>query len=307
MNESQHSPIRTLVVVDDNRLGGCPRRIFHPQGEPLMQVSDEILKCVAFLSCLTAAGQEDRGTAFFVSQTFPGGQPGEGVLFAVTAKHVIDKAKSKGTDGKVYFRLNRKDGNAEYVAIPVTDWVKHPKTSADVAIATIDLDFLVYDHLSIPQKMFVSDPQETAHGIGPGSDLFFPGLFVRHKGTKSNIPIIRTGTIAAMPIEPIETDQGTVRAYLAEARSIGGLSGSPVFTHLGLNYTTPIHFLGLVKSHYDIEDCLDVSKQINMGIALVVPDDDILELLNSDVFDPARKAAQDESAERRRKLLPKDD
>lgn len=269
-----------------------------------MQIADEVLKCVTFLSCLTASGQEDRGTAFFVSQKFPDSQDDEFVVFAVTAKHVIEKAKQKATDGKVYFRLNGKDGNAEYVGMPETAWVRHKKTSVDVAAVAIDLDFSVYDHLSIPQKMFVSDPEVETHGISPGSDLFFPGLFVHHKGTKSNIPIIRTGSIAAMPGEPIETKQGVARAYLAEARSIGGLSGSPVFTHLGQHMQLPVHFLGLVKSHYDIEDCLDVSKQVNMGIALVVPDDDILELLNSEAFDSHREAAKVESAERHAKLLP---
>ena len=67
--------------------------------------------------------------------------------------------------------------------------------------------------------------------IGLGEELLVVGLFASHHGRKMNIPIVRSGMIAAMPWEPIwdaKTGQN-FEAFLAEVRSIGGLSGSPVW------------------------------------------------------------------------------
>ena len=55
-----------------------------------------------------------------------------------------------------------------------------------------------------------------------------------------NLPIVRLGAIAAMPGEYIKTDWGCLRAYLIEARSIGGLSGSPVFIRVGTTRTLAV-------------------------------------------------------------------
>jgi hypothetical protein len=87
---------------------------------------------------------------------------------------------------------------------------------------------------------------------------------------------------------------GDIDAYLVEARSIGGLSGSPVFLNLGiarmiknqLKFASgkPIFYLlGLIHGHYDIqtsvvdgasmedtEDHLSPDR-VNTAIAMVVP------------------------------------
>ena len=69
--------------------------------------------------------------------------------------------------------------------------------------------------------------------IGIGSEVYFPGLFVHHHGR--NEPIVRGGIVSSMPTEPVLTEFGEIHAYLAEARSVGGLSGSPVI----VDNTTP--------------------------------------------------------------------
>jgi hypothetical protein len=64
--------------------------------------------------------------------------------------------------------------------------------------------------------------------IGIGDEVFMVGLFRNHLGRDRNEPIIRVGNIAAMPTDPIRSQvYGDMRAILVEARSIGGLSGSP--------------------------------------------------------------------------------
>ena len=78
------------------------------------------------------------------------------------------------------------------------------------------------------------------------------------------------GALASLPIEKItlENDK-TMEAFLIEARSIGGLSGSPVFLHLGyirqvdgavaLVKNAPLRggsmlLMGLVYGQYPIND-----------------------------------------------------
>jgi hypothetical protein len=54
-------------------------------------------------------------------------------------------------------------------------------------------------------------------------------------GRKRNIPIVRTGNISMIPSEKVpgiqirRGESVESEVYLIEARSVGGLSGSPVF------------------------------------------------------------------------------
>ena len=115
-----------------------------------------------------------------------------------------------------------------------------------------------------------------------------------------------------MPEEPIETATGLQEAYLIELLSIGGLSGSPVFTYLGglrreypiggeLNVTAragAIHLLRLVHGHWNlaseervdaVHDALDGGERVNMGIAIVVPITRLLEILITLRYGPRGK------------------
>ena len=94
-----------------------------------------------------------------------------------------------------------------------------------------------------------------------------------------------------MPEEKINTRHHNLDAYLIEARSIGGLSGSPVFVNLGNSRIIdgksmkskggPVCFLiGLIHGHYDNNaDEIDIledfeneqTSRVNTGIAIVTP------------------------------------
>jgi hypothetical protein len=127
-------------------------------------------------------------------------------------------------------------------------------------------------------------------------------LFANHYGKDRNIPIMRVGNIAAMPEEKVSVkDFGQVDAYLVEVRSIGGLSGSPVFVYLGSwridngkmklgGAGKSFYWLGVMHGHYD-QDLLEMDGltpdtlkniKINMGIAIVTPSTKVLELINRD-------------------------
>jgi len=164
---------------------------------------------------------------------------------------------------------------------------------------------IVWDLLAFPMTGAATSEVRAKEEIGLGDEVFLTGLFERHYGTTRNIPILRTGAIAAMPEEPIYWTRTTVEgdravsmdAYLIEARSIGGLSGSPVFVYVGSTRRTgsgavairagrTYYLLGLMHGHWDAPpDALSDSDEmraeaVNMGIGIVVPVEAIMETLN---------------------------
>src|SRR5579863_3313537 len=199
-----------------------------------MLVSDRVRKCVVFIGALTNRGQfVPQGTGFIVGVEVA--TIGFGCI--VTAKHVIDAI---GTP-TVAIRMNLKNGKATIFKTKKSDWLSHPGQQrggkqADVAIYSLmdmggewdNTDFAVVleEEIATPKRM-------EQFAIGIGDEIAITGLFVSHWGDEKNIPILRIGNIACMPEEPILTNDGYMTGYLVETRSLGGLSGSPAFVHLG--------------------------------------------------------------------------
>ncbi len=77
-------------------------------------------------------------------------------------------------------------------------------------------------------SLFATDEIIKDQNIGLGDEVFITGLFGYVAGSQKNIPIVRVGNIAMMPDEKVPTEGEPMEAYLIEARSMGGLSGSPV-------------------------------------------------------------------------------
>ena len=115
---SAPSPLRHLVITEDNRLGGITRYLLLPAGEPLMQIPDEVLKCVAFLYSKDRDGVPSAiGTCFFLGYDLPDNLGT--VSYAITARHVIKNADKEGCDGYCYFRLNKMGGGLEWISAAV--------------------------------------------------------------------------------------------------------------------------------------------------------------------------------------------
>jgi hypothetical protein len=269
-----------------------------------MKIPDELRKCTAFLAYSDGKEYILIGTVFWVGVRTSDLM---GVsLYAVTARHLIEKVEAKAADWSPYLRVNFVGSGVQWIKTSIDDWRFHPNDqNVDVAVLPVDLPFgRELDHRFFETKSFVTEETIKLNGIGVGDDVFLTGLFGRHIGKSKNIPIIRIGNIAAMPEEPIQTLKWAheMEAYLIESRSIGGLSGSPVFVHMGdVRETRFVHsrllgsfiyLLGLMHGHWDIPvvetddrvlmdaDFADSVERVNMGIAILVPAQKILEVID---------------------------
>ena len=280
-----------------------------------MLVNEQFRKCVAFLF-VDVIDDDTRttkripaATAFFVG--VPVNNEGS-VTYAVTARHVIDASRPHG---ELYVRINKISGGFRDFKAPQDAWACHPLT--DVAVIPVKLPRGQFDLRTIPFSMLATDDYVIQQRIGAGDDVFFVGLFSAYTGQERNQPIIRFGNISLMPHEKIAmklnpgSDTTTlIDAYLVEARSWGGHSGSPAFIYYppdrepgGIVIArNPPALLGVVHGHYEIKqdiafigDILGSGKvPINAGIAVVVPAQKIIDAL-----------MREELVEERKRLLQK--
>lgn len=275
-----------------------------------MRVPDEVKDSVFYICAKRTQGVNEvyslMGTGFFVAVPVDG-RPDLNFVYLVTAKHVIEDTKKNSIDGYIHLRLNTRDEGYEFVHVNSDMWVTHATDeSIDASVLMVAPDRDKYSYKAIPLFMSLTHEHSNYSLVGAGDEVFITGLFVKQFGKQRNIPIIRTGNIAMMNEEPVQTKYGQSDAILIEARSIGGLSGSPVFVHKfavevedgDLFYRTggnQLFWLGLIHGHWDEEttpDSLEMDTsvdRVNMGIAVVVPAEKILEVINHPEFEEKRK------------------
>jgi hypothetical protein len=271
----------------------------------------ELLKCVVFLGY---KDQDEKfhfaGSAFWVSRAGPEDIKNEyRPAYLVTAAHVIDKVQTSGVGNRVWVRINTKGGNQDSFDTPLASWRGHSDGNVDIAVMKIGVGDN-FDHATWPLELCVINsefdtPESGNRKIELGDEISFAGLFYPRPGQRRNLPIVRIGTVAALREEPVLGREGRpMDVYLVESQSIGGLSGSPVFIDVRTAQTTsppewgytpradeassPVRFrlLGLIHGHFGIDDVADAIADdgkekihINMGIAMVVPAEKILETL----------------------------
>jgi hypothetical protein len=253
-----------------------------------MKIPDNIRKAVAYIAFenKTNGNVVPVGSCFFLGHDPKPGEATSPKVYLVTAKHVIDQLKKRGVKDLIV-RLNPKDPNGDVITerIPLNGWYVHPTDqSIDVAIFEKGIGPEV-DHLVLPLSLCVTEALMKNHEVGLGDEVFISGLFSHHFGTKRNIPIVRTGNLAALNDEKIEVDGfGEIDGFLVEARSTGGLSGSPAFLNLGLirvvggelktNRTgDAVLLLGLVHGHFIVrarKRRTTRKDELNAGIAIIV-------------------------------------
>jgi hypothetical protein len=281
-------------------------------------IPEQFRKCVVFLFADVPdpdSGQRRQavGTAFIVGIPVPPPphadssplRENEGwfVHYLVTARHMVALSRKYGS---LFARIHMADGTTTFIEFPTDSWHEHPLTEVAAALLRVTKPM---DQTNISIEAFELDTKIAEHLISIGDEVFFMGLFSEHPGVGRNQPIARFGNIALMPGEKVLVDVGDstarIRAYLVEARSSGGHSGSPAFIYfpadrfgnsITVSATLPIFFLGLVQGHYDIESEAKLlgdigTVKVNSGIATVVPAQEIYDLLMSEEVVSEREPA----------------
>ena len=190
-----------------------------------------------------------------------------------------------------YVRVNTHGGSSQIVQGGGVKWWVHPTDEeVDVAIIPWAPPENIFQIKYISTETFLTEDVIKDKNIGTGDEVFITGLFANLHGHAKNLPIVRMGNVAMMPGEPVPTSLGPIDAYLIEARSIGGVSGSPVFVRQTVPVGTgPFYLMGLMHGQWDLppeskNDALVADESgvssVNMGIAIVVPAKKILEVLN---------------------------
>jgi len=151
--------------------------------------------------------------------------------------------------------------------------------------------------------------------------VYTTGLFKPAAGPDSNLPILRQGNIAMLPKEQIQTELGYADVYLMEVRSLGGLSGSPVFVRPSIDFKVAdgrgkqrdafaaglgFVLLGLMHGHWDSKEseinkanfAPDRKRGVNMGIGIVVPATKNFETINQPELVAMRKEAEERATRR---------
>jgi hypothetical protein len=277
------------------------------------------------------------GTAFFVTYPGNGAIPAP-TFYAVTAGHVVSPVDGNGNPHSLYFRWPHKAGQPdEFELIDTDDWDRDPgsdlaiKQVDELPIVPNRAATDGYYPVVVTQLYTGADP---ALPVGEGDSVFAVGLFSPHPGESRPQPIYRFGHISLMPREPVsvllpDKVRKNIDAFLAEVHSWGGQSGSPVFlsdTHGHLHNQPPLELgpftptvIGFVQGHFDIdrlakmeqwaeaeeagydvavEEFAGVKVPINAGMAIVVPAERIVKMLNKNDYavERARRAARADEA-----------
>lgn len=283
-----------------------------------VRIPDQIKTNVVFLGIFDERGiYRPKATGFFVCVKTTFGL----AVYLVTAEHVIVGLQQKNYD-QVFVR--ECGSSAKPNALPLDGWYFHPNAEnepTDIALRPVSLSKDGDKVVVFSTNAFVTPEKILEAGWGVGEEVVVVGLFRNHYGQKKNIPIVRVGSLAAMPEEPVKTKWGFVEAYLVELHSVGGLSGSPVYIHSpvvsikdGRLVSHPgerLSLLGLMQGHFDIpnlredsivEDSDSDLGSINTGVGVVIPAYKILETLNQPTCQAERDAIIAKSAASAAKL-----
>lgn len=299
------------MLVLDTRVYGDEGYILAERKDELMFIPEEILTCVVFLGFrLTDKSYRMAGSAFWVVRPMAP-DIRENFAYLVTAKHVIQHIKDKGLL-QVYVRVNLRDGGTRWIKTELGDWILQDSTD----VAAIQLGFTnELEHTGWPITGCADEVLVKSKRVGIGHEVFIAGMFSRRIGNTKNIPIVRVGNIASIPsrTELVQTKLGPMAAYLIEARSIAGISGSPVFIDINgalpaLRNRGPSYCLiGLMHGHYDVKEPNDDSTvddglqktSVNMGIAIIIPSEEVIAVIK-------RFSAKDDQAiaNHRRRTAP---
>lgn len=276
-------------------------------------IPPQVKQVVAFVFIEKSDGKlEANGTAFFVG--LPDElNPERSYVYLVTAKHVLQNTEGGPLFPVVYVRLDKKDGSAEIVKLPIIasgdkrTVFFHDVPTVDLAVVPALPDEKVFDFKFLPVSVLLESDTLHTHNIAEGTEVFFTGLFTPHVGEQRNYPIVRFGRVALMTPERINWNGMKTELYLIESGSYGGNSGSPVFFYLGADRLLgsitvgppELYLAGVMKGAFQegrpiraVPTSETPFSVANIGIAAVVPAPKLREILFGAELKKIRAATQ---------------
>lgn len=270
-----------------------------PSEMTLPRIPDEFLDCAIYLypdPKSANAGVQSGGSGFLVSLPDEK-EPGKYITVAVTNRHVVET-------GSPVIRMNTKAGGVHIYDIPETAWTMH-QGDQDLAAIPIPIspDLLKFRRISFAAIMDKAMAEQW--DLGPGTDTFLVGRFIKRDGGQTNIPTVRFGNVSQMPSLVADEYKRQQESFMVETRSIAGFSGSPVFAHIlpfawrpktqtiEDGYWGPA-LLGVNWGHdtqreivRDVAGCPNqhgTHVRANLGMAFVIPGWRLIELLGQPDF-----------------------
>jgi hypothetical protein len=269
------------------------------------RIPDNLLEAVLYLYPSEHEAREGiniGGSGFLVS--IPCRKMKGDFIYVVTNRHVIATAD--------FVRLNTRDGGTYIERLPREDWVR--SATDDIAIRGIGFPDDRFAQKMISVTSILTEAEAKAIQLGIGDHVFMTGRFINHEGRQQNAPMVRFGVISQMPGEPISYQLDGNRhdqiSILADIRSIGGYSGSPVFLNEFPIFGRPPNaknpgqhwLIGVDWGHIplwspvcgqDEEPIGYTQVNINSGMAGIVPSWKLLDLIMSDDLVRARDLEED--------------
>jgi hypothetical protein len=283
-----------------------------PQLQEPLAIADQLLKCVVFLCAdferPETPGDNRRtpvGTAIAVSLAGEDGEPE--FRYLVTTGYALEQGRRRG---ELIVRFNMKDGTTRDIPTdPQKEWF-----GIDVAVNWLCETPDGADIQPLPLSSLVTQELTKSRGLEEGADLLAVSPFQLDPESSRTKPLVRLGKSYLMPQLVATRPLGAgstpmeIEAYLAEWRSWGGPTGSPVFVHTPLDgdNVTEIALgpqtglLGLVHTHMNIDQELELSGEtlaggtidVDYGVSVVVPAQRIFDVLMMDELELLREQSR---------------
>lgn len=319
------------VLYCDSRWGDANQLVIGYPDEVRVRIHDLITHTVGYIVADVKGVQREIGTAFFINiPTIK--VPGMTIAYLVVAKHVVFDDDDQPIP-RLSLRVNMHGGMKRDLPLR-GKWYCSENEDADVAIMgfggvqpeLVDVLFLPYrpegDTLPYNFNTFADVRTIQELNIGLGDEVRVVGLYTSQSGHRRIEPIVRAGILSAMPSEPVTVRKDgkdhTFNAHLIEVRSLGGLSGAPVFVLVEANrIKSPagiprvvadngyrLFLLGMVRGRHryktsSIQSVIQADRQeFSDGLAYVTPIQDVVDVLYSDLMQKERDNIEKEILER---------
>lgn len=259
-----------------------------------MPLPIKLQRCVVFFGLapdrgqpLPQVGSTYAGTGFVVSLPTLRGRFSHNYL--VTNAHVAKELESRPT---AFVRVNVRGGGSQAVWLDGQVWTRHTRSEVDIAVIRPDFrKFPAWRDLdvdAVSSADFLPPGSLDNVSLGVGDPIHVPGLLRAAPGATRNMPLVRSGTLAALAAEPVEVRRNVFEpVHLGMIQSVGGMSGSPTFIEyrpvpfgiiINPNKSWG-HLLGINAGHFlDVADGTSTG-QINAGVNVIYPVERLVEIL----------------------------